>query len=144
MDGTDRVFEYCRWPLKWSKFRATLEYYCELSSKYSNLNLSLWSAFSVLSIGDLPNMIMFSESVGINFVGSAIVNPSVLQISNTNYLTVAAKEKLIMSPYDYAHKIANAVAIHTEDNSKQLNQFIKKADTFRNINIIDYLGDSIL
>lgn len=138
MDGTESVFEYCRFPLSWSKFRKSIDYYQELSEKYSNLRFILWSTFSALSIVDLPNMIKFSESVNVPFLGAVVSHHDWLKLSNKNFLTVLAKEKILQSGVEKALEYIPLLATDEIDTSAEFIEAIKFMDSKRNSSFNDY------
>ena len=132
MDGTGSIFEYCRFPLSWSKFQKVLEYYQTLSLKYSNLELVTWSAYSALSIIDLPNMIRFSEAVGVRGLGTIVSHPDWLLMSNKNFLTLQAKSTLLQSDQQLALQYALLLATDETDTSDKFVESVKYMDSKRN------------
>ena len=133
MDGTTKVFEYCRWPIKWNTFLSTLTYYANLRNKYLNLIVSTWSSFSAFSIADLPYIIIATQDLNVPHGGAGITFPAVIAIQRTNFLTLAAKQILSGTP------LAQLIATDVNDNSAELTAFIKRNDAARGINIADYL-----
>lgn len=138
MDGTERIFEYCRFPLKWSKFINSVKYYCDLRDQYSHLSILLWSSISALCINDLPNMLKFAQSMNIPLNGSPVQYPQALSIYKKNFLTKGSKSLLEKSNFDFAKKIANLVETEL-DNTIELEEFLKLNDSVRNISFKDYL-----
>ena len=70
----------------------------------------------------------------------ALVNdPKIYDPRYTNDLTLAAKDKLLKSSYKVCREIADVIATG-ENNNKQLDNFIKRQDRLRKIDIKDYLN----
>lgn len=133
MDGTGSIFEYARFPIKWKTFLSTIKYYCNLREKYSNLSLLLWSSISALCLGDLDNMISFSQLHNIPLNGSAIEFPAPLGITNKNFVTLAAKEKLSNNDNEFIKKILISVATENENDSSLI-EFLEQNDSIRKTN----------
>lgn len=139
MDGTERVFEYCRFPLEWNRFAANVEHYVQLRKQYSNLSLLLWTSISSASVADLPNMLAFAERLAIPLNGAPVQFPEALGINKTNKFTLQAKQILLDSKYEFARKIAPLVAIEQTNSDSLLEQFLSKNDSVRKISYKDYL-----
>jgi hypothetical protein len=139
MDGTEQVFEYCRFPLEWDRFSKNVKHYRQLQKQYPNLSLLLWSSISALCISDLPNMIEFAESLGISFNGAPVQFPEVLSIGKTNRLTTQAKAILINSKHQFANKLAPLVAVESKDSTNELEHFLANNDATRKINYRNFL-----
>lgn len=139
MDGTEQVFEYCRFPLEWNKFAKNVKHYKQLQKKYSNLSLLLWSSISALCVSDLPNMLEFAHSLEIPFNGAPIQFPEVISIGKTNHLTSNAKEILTNSKYHFANKLAPLVAVESKDSSNELEHFLTNNDAIRKINYRNFI-----
>ena len=69
--------------------------YVELRKKYSMLRLNFWTTVGCLNVGDLENIIEYSETVGIEHAYGFCIQPSPLDIRYINKLTIAAKQQLL-------------------------------------------------
>ena len=127
-DGTEDVHDYVRWPIKWEKFIKTVAKYKKLQKQYKLLKLDFWTTVSCLNIGDFPNIIKYASDNNINHAWAFLNTPNVLNVKYKNNLTIGAK-----------HIAPDKIAI-AEDNSDQLELFIKRQDYIRKINIKDYLS----
>ena len=125
-DGIDNVHDYVRWPIKWEKFTKTIEKYKKLQEQYKLLKLDFWTTVSCLNVGDLPNIIEYAKNKNIPHAWAFLNDPDVLNVKYKNKLTTSAK-----------HIAPDKIAI-AEDNSNQLELFIKRQDYIRKINYNDY------
>lgn len=135
IDGTEKVFEYLRYPLKWDVLLDNLKFFKEISDNIS----------SNYTISNL-NVIYHNETVSwfnrenINFSNSIIYNPSWLQ-PNALPTNVIDHLKSILSPSDYGALVGN----NNEDARLQrFAQFlvkIKQQDTAKGVNLKDYLPE---
>jgi sulfatase maturation enzyme AslB (radical SAM superfamily) len=128
LDGIGSVHDYTRWPINWTDYKNTVDAYKDLQEKYKLLQLDFWTTVSCLNIKNLPEIINFAKNKNIPHDWSFLDKPSVLNIRYKNKFTIRAKH---MSPKE--------IAID-EDNSKQLEAFIKRQDVLRNISIDDYFS----
>ena len=128
LDGIGSVHDYTRWPIKWIDYKKTVDAYKDLQEKYKLLQLDFWTTVSCLNIKNLPEIINFAKNKNIPHDWSFLDNPSVLNVRYKNKFTTRAKH---MSPKEIAVD---------EDNSEQLEYFIKRQDTLRNISIDDYFS----
>jgi len=127
-DGIDNVHDYVRWPIKWKNYTKTIEKYKKLQEQYKLLKLDFWTTVSCLNVGNLPNIIEYAKNKNIPHAWAFLNTPDVLNIKYKNNLTTSAK-----------HIAPDKIAI-AENNSNQLELFIKRQDYIRKININDYLS----
>ena len=127
-DGIDNVHDYVRWPIKWKNYTKTIEKYKKLQEQYKLLKLDFWTTVSCLNVGDLPNIIEYAKNKNIPHAWAFLNTPDVLNVKYKNNLTTSAK-----------HIAPDKIAI-AENNSNQLELFIKRQDYIRKININDYLS----
>ena len=80
-----------------------------------------------MNVKNLPEIINYAKNKNIPHDWAFLDKPSVLNIRYKNKFTKVAKH---MSPKEIAVD---------DDNSEQLEQFIKIQDTLRNISIHDYI-----
>jgi len=128
LDGVDNIHDYVRWPIKWSNYTKTVDAYKKLKSKYKLLKLDFWTTVSCLNVIDLPKIIEYTKSKDIPHAWAFLNTPNALNVKYKNALTNNAK-----------HILPNKIAI-AEDNSSQLNLFIKRQDYLRKINFKDYFS----
>ena len=127
LDGIGSVHDYTRWPIKWTDYKKTVDAYKDLQKKYKLLQLDFWTTVSCLNVKNLPDIINFARNKGIPHDWAFLDQPSVLNIRYKNKFNTVAKH---ISPEEIAVD---------DDNSEQLEQFIKIQDTLRNISIHDYI-----
>jgi sulfatase maturation enzyme AslB (radical SAM superfamily) len=127
-DGVGDIHDYVRWPIKWEKFIKTVNEYKKLQEQYKLLKLDFWTTVSCLNIKNLPDIIEYAKSKNIPHAWAFLNTPDALNVKYKNSLTIGAE-----------HIAPDQIAI-TEDNSNQLELFIKKQDHIRKININDYLS----
>ena len=128
LDGIGSVHDYTRWPIKWTDYKKTVDAYKKLQGKYKLLQLDFWTTVSCLNIKNLPEIINFAKNKNIPHDWAFLNKPSVLNIRYKNRFTTLAKH---MSPKEIAVE---------EDNSEQLELFIKRQDALRNISVDDYFN----
>ena len=127
-DGIDNVHDYVRWPIKWKNYTKTIEKYKKLQEQYKLLKLDFWTTVSCLNVGNLPNIIEYAKNKNIPHAWAFLNTPDALNVKYKNNLTTSAK-----------HIAPDKIAI-AENNSNQLELFIKRQDYIRKININDYLS----
>ena len=128
LDGVDNIHDYVRWPIKWKKFIKTVNEYKKLQEQYKLLKLDFWTTVSCLNIKNLPDIIEYAKNKNIPHAWAFLNTPNALNVKYKNALTNNAK-----------HILPNKIAI-AEDNSSQLNLFIKRQDYLRKINFKDYFS----
>jgi len=128
LDGIGSVHDYTRWPIKWIDYKKTVKAYKALKEKYKLLQLDFWTTVSCLNIKNLPEIINYAKNMNIPHDWSFLHQPSVLNIRFKNKFTIVAK-----------HVSPTEIAID-EDNSEQLDNFIKRQDMLRKISINDYFS----
>jgi sulfatase maturation enzyme AslB (radical SAM superfamily) len=128
LDGIGDVHDYTRWPIKWSDYKETLNRYQELQKKHKLLQLDMWTTVSCLNVKTLPDIINFAKNKGVPHDWSFLSQPSVLNVRYTNRFTSRAK-----------HLFPDHIAID-EDNDQLLEEFIRRQDRLRKIDIKDYLN----
>ena len=126
LDGIGKVHDYTRWPIKWDNYRKTVDSYQALQKQYKLLQLDFWTTVSCLNIKNLPDIINFAKNKNIPHDWAFLEQPSVLNVKYKNKFTAVAKH---MSP--------NEIAVD-EDNSEQLEAFLKMQDRLRDISVYDY------
>ena len=128
LDGIGQVHDYTRWPIKWEKYKQTVDAYKSLQAKYKLLQLDFWTTVSCLNINNLPDIIDYAKEKSIPHDWAFLEQPSALNVKYTNQFTTKAK-----------HISPNEIAVD-QDNSEQLDLFIQRQDALRNIDIKDYFN----
>ena len=127
-DGIGNVHDYTRWPIKWEDYKKTVHAYQELQKTYKLLQLDMWTTISCLNIKTLPDIINFAKNKNIPHDWAFLDSPDVLNIRYENKFTKHAK-----------HISPDQIAID-RNNDKELEEFINRQDTVRNIDIKDYFN----
>ena len=125
-DGIGNVHDYIRWPIKWDKYKKTVNAYKQLQKKYKLLRLDMWTTVMCFNVETLPDIIKFAKDMDIPHDWGFLDFPMVLNVKYKNQFTIRAK-----------HVSPNEIAVD-EDNTKQLTAFIKQQDGFRGISVYDY------
>jgi len=128
LDGLGAVHDYTRWPIKWHDYKKTVDAYQRLQKTYRLLQLDMWTTVSCFNVETLPEIINFAKNKGIPHDWSFLHRPSVLNVRHKNKFTRRAKH---ISPSEVAVDV---------DNSKELDEFIKRQDSLRGIDIKDYFN----
>lgn len=136
LDGTEKIHDYVRWPIKWDDYLKTLQTYQEVSQRYSNLKLEAWTVVHVLNLRDFPNIQNESQRLGIDHSWAFLERPWQLDVKFSNQMTRDAKQFLLRSENHSA--LLERVACD-RDNQDELNEFISEQDRLRGISILDYL-----
>lgn len=136
-DGTERVNEYARYPIKWKKWDQVVNEYKQLADTSNLIELGFWSTLNVFTIGNLGNMLQYSDSVGIPFSYGVLEFPEQMSIKYTNPFTEQAKEKFEKSDILLLKQLAPLIA-SSYNNTKELVDFVTKQDKLRNISYKDY------
>ena len=138
-DGTEKIHDYVRWPVQWSKYKLTVARYCKLRQRYKNLRINMWTTVSSLNICDLDNILNFADENNIKHSYGFCVSPGVLDIRYKNKLTSEAKRKFKNSKNTLIRQIAKQCAT-MKNNSQELIGFVSKQDRLRGISFEDYLN----
>ena len=138
-DGTGDVHDYVRWPIKWKHYTKTVQAYKDLQKQYPLLKLNCWTTVSSLNVENLPNILDFATEQGLDHDWAFLNTPDQLNVKYKNKFTISAKKKLMKSPYAVCRDISDKLAIGP-DNDSILEQFIRRQDKLRKINIKDYLN----
>lgn len=135
IDGTESVFEYLRYPLKWADLTTNLKFFRELTN-----NVSANYTLSNLNILNHTETVNWFKSQNILYANNPIYAPSWLQ---PKALPIEVKSILKdrLSTQDYNMYIGST---HTEQDQKNFEQMlveIKKQDVAKKITISDYLPE---
>lgn len=138
-DGTERVHDYARWPIRWINYKKNVSKYLELRAQYKNLRLNFWTTVSCLNVGDLGNILQYALDCNIDHAYGFCIRPSAIDIRYENHLTIEAKQKLISSTNRMLQSIGEKCC-SLENNSKELQGFIRSQDELRQIKFQDYFN----
>lgn len=122
-DGVGEVYDYIRWPTKWTKFVDNL-------NEYKKMNLhdvNLWTTINALNIGNLDNIFQFVEENQLNHSYALLDSPTELNIKYTNKYTTEAKQQL---KHPKSIIVLEKCAIDI-NNDKELAQFLIDQEKLR-------------
>jgi len=128
LDGIDKVHDYTRWPIQWDNYKRTVDAYLSLREKYKLLHLDFWTTVSCLNIENLPDIIDFAKEKSIPHDWAFLNSPDVLNVKYKNTFTIRARS---LFPKEVGIDV---------NNQTQLDAFIEKQDTLRDIHIKDYFN----
>lgn len=138
LDGVGKVQEYMRWPTKWNIFCDVLEKYKKFASNYEAVSINLYTTLTALNIYDFDNIIHFVKEHSIGHSFNNIADKKELLITNVNSFTLAAREKFTKEENSTLNHYSNLIA-SGDDNQTEFDNFVKKQDSLRKINIRDYI-----
>lgn len=133
-DGTDLVHDYVRWPIEWSKLVKNLFQYRE----YGLHSLNLWTTVSALNVGNMKNIFDFVDQHGLDHSYAFLKIPEPLDVKYKNSYTLAAKREFESDSDVRLQKLSEVIATDA-DNQLSIDEFIRKQDTIRNINIKNFI-----
>lgn len=123
LDGIGKIHDYVRWPIKWETVSKTIELY-----KTYPIELNTWTTVHALNIGDLKNIIAYTEEYNIDHGWALLETPDVLKIKYSNHLTKSA---------DVPDQLKNILNTGI-DNTLELQRFITVQDQLRGINFKNF------
>ena len=142
MDGTDRLFEYNRYPIKWGKFTNTMQHYLSLRDKYPDLFILYANmVISSLSVLSLPAAIDYCASIDVELKANLIEQPSEWRVQNNNVLTRAAKHQLLSSSLSEVAKIWPIIASEELDVTAEFTAHVVKSDKTLGMRFNDYYAE---
>lgn len=132
LDGTGRVHDYVRWPIKWGNYQDNVETYVRYRDGHDNLELQAWTVVSALNLQDWPNIVRFAQEMRLNHSWAFLDYPIALDPRFNNRFTRDAKSKLSHMPE--FKSVARGI-----NNQIEIDRFLEQQDQLRNINFRDYL-----
>ena len=135
IDGTESVFEYLRYPLKWDELNKNLEFFREISN-----NISSNYTLSNLNILYHTTTVEWFNKNKINYSVNPIYYPSWLQPrALSESIKTLLKSQLVTNDYNafIGHK-------HTEQDQQNFCQMLEQTklqDTAKKIKMSDYLPE---
>lgn len=139
LDGTSKVHDYARWPIKWEDYNVNVKRYLKLRQRYKNLKLNMWTTLSCLNVGDLDNILNYVSDNQIDHSYGFCIKPSVLDIRYKNKLTDIGIHNLENSKNKFLKKIKKRCGIF-KNNSKELRDFLYFQNSMREIKFKDYFN----
>ena len=127
LDGTGKIHDYVRWPIKWSDFCSTVTQYNDLAKQYDNLKLQAWTTLHALNLADFDNIKQFAREHNLDHDWAYLSHPQELNVRFKNAFTIPNQS---MAP--------TIIAID-DDNQQCLDRFIADQDRLRGIKARDYL-----
>lgn len=140
LDGVGQVHDYARWPILWQNYVKNAISYLELAERYRTLRLNCWTTVTCLNVGDLDNILSFTQQHGLDHSYGFCVTPTELDIRHKNKLTGDAKQLLSHSDNALCRSIADKCGSFGSENSEQLQTFVQKQDQMRSISFEDYFN----
>jgi len=135
IDGTESVFEYLRYPLKWEVLNKNLEFFREISS-----NISSNYTLSSLNILYHNTTIEWFNKNKINYSVSPVYDPSWLQPSAlSESIKTLLKSQLVAEDYNVF-----VGQIHTDRDQQNFCRMLEQTklqDTAKKIKMSDYLPE---
>lgn len=131
LDGTEKVFEYTRWPLKWDIANQNFKNWVKLREQFPNkLKLAINFTVSALNIANIDEIRKYAAEHKSGLSYNFLNRVTVLDIRYSNRLT----KRAINVKYDFP-------IAWDKDNDQDLETWLAFNDKVRNINYRDYLGD---
>ena len=124
LDGTDRIHDYVRWPIKWKDVEKNILTYQDMGL----YELNTWTTVSALNIGDLKNIFTYVQQRKLDHSRALLEHPSILSVKHHNHLTTTADV-----PDELKHIVASGV-----DNTVELQLWTDAQDRLRGIKLWDY------
>jgi sulfatase maturation enzyme AslB (radical SAM superfamily) len=131
-DGTDRVHDYVRWPIRWQDFTKNIKEYQTMP-----VDLNLWTTLNALNIGDFPNILSWAGTHQLNHSWGILHQPNALDIKHVNPFTTAARKLFERGLDQRLVRLLGHVAV-ANDNSNEIFEYIRTQDQLRNISYQDY------
>lgn len=127
LDGTDKVHDYVRWPVRWANYQETVDQYQALALRYRNLKLQSWTTLHALNIADFDNIRSYAGNQGLDHSWAYLENPRPLNLRYTNHMSLKMR-----------HFDSSFIATD-RNNQSELDAFISAQNRLRGIDIQDYL-----
>ena len=124
LDGTDRIHDYVRWPIKWQDVEKNISAYQDMGL----YELNTWTTVSALNIGDLKNIFTYVQQHKLDHSWALLEHPSILSVKHNNHLTTTADV-----PDELKHIVASGL-----DNTVELQLWTDAQDRLRGIKLWDY------
>lgn len=135
IDGTERVFEYMRYPLQWNELLTNLKFFKEITD-----NISSNYTLSNLNVLYHNETVKWFNDNKIPYANNPIMRPSWLR---PHSLPESVKQvlKTKLNSVDYQTYIHKGNQDQDNQNYTKLCEEIYKQDQAKGINIIDYLPE---
>lgn len=137
IDGTESIFEYNRWPAKWSNVESNLKRYVEYRNSNNNIQLSISHSVSVFTVYHLPDFLNWCETNDLPapYLGlvsrPAHYNITILPEEAKTAITERFRNIELLNP------VVNAMWAHNIEELDNFVKYVKILDTQRNQNFAD-------
>ena len=102
IDGTEKYFEYIRYPAKWSDAENTMDTWLENTKKFTNFEFDLCFTFQILNVLDYGKTAAWAKDRGIRIYRNAVYAPKYYNATNiAEELKPAVIEKIRSIPVKY-------------------------------------------
>lgn len=135
IDGTEKAFEYLRYPIIWDDLISNLDAAREITN-----NISVSAMISNLSIFYYSEMVDFFQLQKINYLFKPIEHPVIFNPGN---LPNKIKQYIINKNYKHQDQVTNFLSLSnlTENSWSLFKSEIEYQDNLKNISINDYIPD---
>ena len=130
IDGTDKGFDYVRYPAKWPKTEATMEKWLEATKEYNNFEFSICFTHQIFNILDFKSISHWSEAHNIRIYKNPLFYPKYFDSSIIPEEAKVKIEKIIdnMEMSDKTRKEYSTLINHMKSykhNPKEFKNFFK-------------------
>lgn len=134
IDGVGKVFEYLRYPLKWESVLAMIDF-----CKEHNFEVSASYTISNLNILYHAQTTQWFKDNDINYINNMVTYPTYFSASA---LSKEIKNKILSLNNDHELTyILSQHSVHDDSNFEKFKTEILKQDSWKKININDYLPE---
>ena len=125
IDGTEKQFEYNRWPAKWPTMLENLNYWVDYKTKSSNTQLSISHTVSIFTLHGLPEFLAWCKDHGlpVPYLG-LLSRPDYYSITVLPLSAKAYVEQKFLN-YNMVELVPIVQAMWAKDDSNQLDTTIK-------------------
>lgn len=124
LDGIGPIHDYVRWPIRWENFERNLNVYKNMGI----WELNTWTTVHALNVGNLKNIIDYTQENKLNHSWALLDTPDVLNVKYSNHFTRTA---------DVPNELKQYVASE-KDNTVELQLWTAAQDQLRGIRLWDY------
>ena len=137
MDGTGKVFEYMRYPLKWEDIKNNINNLRELTD-----NVSVSYTTSNINVMYHHETVNWFKENNLNYHFNPVIDPAYFRPS----ALPSAVKQIIFDKFGKTADLNFFIGNHTEQDDKDFTRMltvIKQQDSMKNISIKDYLPELI-
>jgi len=139
MDGTKDKFEYLRFPAQWNTVDSTVKYFQELQKSIPQLELSIITTVSILTIGYMQEVLDYCKAADLNIIINMLEHPAILNLYNFEHdvkLWIAERIQHV-DHQEIANISDNLNCGASNISGKMLLDFLAPLDQRRNLNVRD-------